>query len=284
MNPIFDNFTEKIVTLQNTELHYLEMGEGQPLILLHGLGGSHHDWSENLPAFAEDYKVYVIDIPGFGSSPPPPIASIINQDTTYFTQLIDDFRKFIGHQQITIVGHSMGGGFALHYAHAYPQHIKGLILANSASIAKDVTWIIRLLAIPFIYNLSTNLLSQKSVDIIWQQFFYDKSFFDSERSQITFKWISKLPSQIFLKEFQKMVATLSGQNHVLGEKITEIECPILLFWGDKDNVIPVKHTSIAKSFNANIEVHIFKDCGHIPIIEKSEEFNQRSLNFLKSLE
>ena len=87
------------------QVNYAEMGEGPPILFVHGLSGSWQNWLEQLPHFARNHRVIALDLPGFGASPMPPWEISISA----YGRLLDDFSNMLGIERATLVGNSMGG-------------------------------------------------------------------------------------------------------------------------------------------------------------------------------
>ncbi|WP_456368687.1 alpha/beta fold hydrolase [Geoglobus sp.] len=108
------------------KLRYLDMGEGEPLILVHGLGGCIEAWTAQLEDFSEEFRVIALDLRGFGMSDAPEKVSIEG--------FADDVRNLMDHLEIekaSILGHSMGGLVCMEFYRKYPERVKSLILANT---------------------------------------------------------------------------------------------------------------------------------------------------------
>jgi esterase len=109
------------------QLHYQRYGEGDPLIILHGLFGSLANWTTISKKFAEQYEVWAVDQRNHGSSP--------HSDTMDYQAMADDLQEFVQSQQISsahLLGHSMGGKTAMQFALTYPGYVKKLIVVDIA--------------------------------------------------------------------------------------------------------------------------------------------------------
>ena len=111
-------------------VNYAEMGEGPPLLLVHGLSGCWQNWLEQLPHFARNHRVIALDLPGFGSSPMPSWDISIPA----YGRLLDDFCRALGLEGATLVGNSMGGFISAEAAIAQPDWVDRLVLVSAAGI------------------------------------------------------------------------------------------------------------------------------------------------------
>lgn len=113
--------------LDDLALHYEVAGEGEPLVLLHGLGGSIEDWEYQLPYFSRRYRVYAPDLRGFGHTPR-------GMKKIGVPQLAADIKAFVdamGLERFKLIGHSMGGAVAQQFTLTHPQRVERLVIANS---------------------------------------------------------------------------------------------------------------------------------------------------------
>lgn len=111
-----------------TALYVREEGVGAPVLLVHGLGASHHDWVHQIPVLAQRYRVLAVDLPGFGASPAQPGLRSLAQYADAVLAELD--RRGIAELH-GLAGHSMGGAIALEMALRAPQRVARLVLANT---------------------------------------------------------------------------------------------------------------------------------------------------------
>ncbi|EOA16975.1 hypothetical protein CARUB_v10005202mg [Capsella rubella] len=110
------------------KIHYVVQGEGSPLVLIHGFGASVFHWRYNIPELAKKYKVYALDLLGFGWSD----KALIDYDAMVWTDQVIDFMKEIVKEPAVVVGNSLGGFTALTVAVGLPEQVTGVALLNSA--------------------------------------------------------------------------------------------------------------------------------------------------------
>ena len=108
------------------------MGEGPPLVFVHGLSGAWQNWLENIPHFAATHRVVALDLPGFGASPMPPWEISIPA----YGRFLRDFCERLGIERCSLVGNSMGGFIATEVAITEPERVDELVLVSAAGI----TW------------------------------------------------------------------------------------------------------------------------------------------------
>src|ERR1700723_1965142 len=117
-------------------LHYLIRGQGEPLVLIHGLGGSGADWAFQVAALEKRFRVIVPDLPGSGHSPPPPGGYTIQGFAATLWALLDH----LGVERTNIIGFSLGGAVALEMAARRPSRVPRLGLINSLATYRTDDW------------------------------------------------------------------------------------------------------------------------------------------------
>jgi pimeloyl-ACP methyl ester carboxylesterase len=121
---------DRTTEVDGLAIHYWVAGSGPPLILLHGLGESAHDWRWVIPAFALTYRVYALDMPGSGESAKP----AVNYTPAYLTRMVIGFLDALGIGPALMIGHSLGGLIALRLAVYQPERVRALVLVDGRSM------------------------------------------------------------------------------------------------------------------------------------------------------
>src|SRR4051812_47216532 len=137
-------FDPRHVHLHGHDLAYRRAGDGEALLLIHGMAGSSRAWRAVMPALAELYDVIAPDLPGHGESSPPtgdyPLGNL--------AATLRDLLAVLGVERTTIVGQSLGGGVAMQLAYQHPELAARLVLVGSGGLGREVSWMIRALALP----------------------------------------------------------------------------------------------------------------------------------------
>ncbi len=115
-----NNIHSKQIKVGKLDIHYFTGGDGDPLVVIHGGGSGAEGWLQSVTELSEHYRVYVPDLPGFGRSQP--------LDGEYgipeFVEFVEGFTHSLGLKRFHLVGHSLSGGIALHYALKFPHKIR----------------------------------------------------------------------------------------------------------------------------------------------------------------
>ncbi len=269
----------KDTIIDDIRVRYTQAGQGAPVILVHGLGSSSISWRDNFATLSERYRVYAMDLPGHGDSDKPPIP----YDSAYMVEFMRKFIAMIGHERVTLVGTSLGGGLCLLTALEHPQMISHLILSASGGLGRKVAFMLRVYTLPIVGELfSKGPLD--SVSPMLKSVFYDKSHITDELLS-ELRRTNKLPgaSETALRITRKHLGLFGiRRQSIFFQRLGELEIPTQIFWGANDAVFPVAHARRAAEVISNCELHVFDDCGHMPHMERADDFNRLTLDFLSS--
>ena len=242
-------------------------GDGSPVLLIHGLGGSVDSWAKNIDALSAHHKIVALDLPGFGLSDKPRI--------TYSTKFYADFiSHFITELNfpVSIVGSSLGGQIAAEIAIKNQELVSNLVLISPAGVP------------PFSFKGSqalrsyirvTNAKNSREIKQILQSI--DGVPVSDEYAQWVFDRIS-MPGA---KEAFHSALKESAKAPRLTKRLHKMASPTLVLWGQKDTMIPVKYASSLIGIE-NIRVVLLENCGHRPHAENPQVFNNLISEYLKT--
>ncbi len=267
------------IDVVGTRVNYVEMGEGSPLVFVHGLSGAWQNWLENLPHFARSHRVIALDLPGFGSSPMPPWELTIPA----YGRFLRDFCERIGVERCTLVGNSMGGFIATEVAVAEADRVEKLVLVSAAGITwararrEPAAMIGRMVraATPLTMRWQTGvgMLRPRARRMSFQGVFHDPNAL--RRELLWENLVPALDSPGYLDAF----VNLTGYD--IRDRLGDIEDPTLIVWGRNDRVVPVPAAfSYARRIGDNARLEIFDETGHVPQLERPVRFNRLLDEFL----
>lgn len=263
--------------------HYVVAGQGEPVLLIHGLASSVLSWHYTIGPLAKFFKVYAMDLPGHGFS--EKLVDTKRYTIEESTRFLNAFCETLQIERTHVVGHSMGGLVALEFALAYPEKVKKLVVAGSAGLGRELAPLLRILSLPVIGEI----LEQPTLPNVlgaWERSFYDKSVvIDVVRDNIALEdyLIQNLKGnkEAFLALLRLGVNIFGLRDRMrVTEKLHRIAVPTLIVWGKNDAIVPVAHAYTAAERIRNATLHIFESCGHLPQIEKKDEFNRIVTEFL----
>jgi pimeloyl-ACP methyl ester carboxylesterase len=271
---------DRYIRAGGLKTRYWALGnEGSALILIHGLAVSAEIWMYNVGPLANQHRVYVPDLAGFGRSQKP--------DSSFspfdYTRFLDDFLNVLNLDRVSLVGQSLGGGIALHYTLQFPQRVARLILADSAGLGKEVIWTLKMLSLPLVGELFSRP-SRKGVEFAFKLSVHDPSLITDDFVGLYYHFFSQPQFRAFFLRLLRQIVDIHGaRDEVLNpvrNNLSRIAQPVWIAWGEKDRVLPVKHAYYAKERLPHSRLKIFQGCGHIPFFEEADTFNRLALEFL----
>ena len=253
--------------------------KGKVIVLIHGAFSSVDWWSANMPALAENHRVYALDMPGFGLTDKIPLKSL-----SHAAHFINDFMKTQNIEEANLIGHSMGGGCILEYVYLYPDKVSSLVLIDSLGLGREVHFLFKLLSIPVIGELilrPSRSGSKKSLGVA----VYDQSLVTDELVDMAYRLACIPGTAKCLLSFIRTGSSIFGIDkefiRPIIEKLPTVEAPTLIIWGEQDRLFPVEHASVALKNIPDAQLEVFERCGHIPHLEHPDKFNSLVLKFLE---
>lgn len=247
-------------------VRYVDAGSGEPVLFMHGLGGSIESWTNNVDELAKSFRVIATDLPGFGLSDKPKM----NYSIKFYRGFVVRFLKQLQLEQVSMVGSSLGGHIAAEVAINHPSLVKKLVLISPAG------------ALPRSFKGSPALwryvrvLNAKSVQQVKQALFaVDNKPVDDSYAQLVYQKIL-MPGA---KEAFLSALAGSAQAPRLNNRLGKIKAPTLLLWGKEDYMIPVKFVEPFVKMK-NCRIVMLENCGHRPHFERPELFNKIVSDFL----
>ncbi len=252
---------------------YVQQGTGQPpLLLLHGFDSSVLEFRRLQPLLANQCATWAVDLLGFGFTDRPPKLPFTPEAIK--THLYYTWKLLIG-EPVILVGASMGGAVAIDFALSYPQAVRHLVLIDSAGFAQGPD--MSKLMIPPLGYLATEFLRRPGVRRqVSLQAYSDSSLVTPD---------AELCAALHLQHprwNQALIAfTKSGGYNFLANKISQIQHPTLILWGDSDRILG---TADAKKFQRAIaDSHLIwiSQCGHVPHLEQPQTTAEVILKFVQ---
>jgi 4,5:9,10-diseco-3-hydroxy-5,9,17-trioxoandrosta-1(10),2-diene-4-oate hydrolase len=237
-------------------------------------------WERNIAALAREHRVFAVDIVGFGRTDKPEVVYTFE----LMADFVLDFMKAMGIDKASLVGNSMGGGISLTVAAQAPERVKKIVLVDPVGLGRGISPVMRLMTLPVIGNVLTKP-SRKGVLRQMQLCLYDPSQArDDFIDRVTA--IGTLPGNqrsflSLLRETANMAGVKKGLIADFSARLKKIKTPILMIWGRQDRILPLADGEAAVQKMANGRLHVMDRAGHLPQIDKPEEFNATVLDFLR---
>ena len=273
MNLPPDNYA----TIEGHRLRYWDTGQGQPLLLLHGLANSSLVWHKVLPALAQRHRVLSLDLPGHGLSDMPQRRYTLTQAA----QFVDAFMQSCNASRYHIAGNSMGGGIALEAGLRYPDRVASVTLVGSVGLGRGIAGFLRVGSLPFVgdrFQRPTIVRIRRLIRAVT----YDPSTVPEDMVQEMLRYRQRPGAYAAMLLLLRTGVTLFGQKSSVMRlrQLPALRPPLLLLWGAQDRIVPVAHAQAAKARLPSATLRIFDRCGHWPQIEHAGDFAAGMLGFL----
>ena len=263
-------------------LNLVDIGEGPVVLMIHGLSGCWQNWLENIPFFARDHRVIAIDLPGFGESEMPDEKICISGYADTVDALLDILEI---DEPVKFIGNSMGGFIGAEFAIRYPKRLERLVLVAAAGLSVET-----------IRTQRQEGLRHRAENVA----FFNIGWLASRSPTITRRrrlreailllvsaHPAKLPPELTFElvkgsgkdGFNDALEALC--NYPIRERLPEIECPTFIVWGDKDRLVPVNDASVFEELIDDSRKVVYKDTGHLTMLERPARFNDDVLAFLR---
>lgn len=250
---------------------YVHQGSGgTPILLLHGFDSSVLEFRRLLPLLATENETWAVDMLGFGFT--DRIAGIPFSPTAIKTHLYYFWKTLIS-QPVILVGASMGGAAAIDFTLTHPEAVKKLVLIDSAGFAGGSA-MGRFMFPPFDYLAGEFLRNPRIRDRISRTAYKNKSLASLD-AQLCGALHLQMPSW-----HQALIAfTKSGGYSSFKEKLSQIDQPTLILWGEDDRILGTADADKFKRAIAHSQLIWIKDCGHVPHLEQPQITAQHILSF-----
>lgn len=269
------SFTSRFTDASGVRTHYIEAGQGEPLVLIHG-GGAGADaignWRTALAEFARHFRVVAYDMVGFGDTGKPDPASFRYSQSARVKHL-RDFLDAMNIAKASFIGNSMGGCTALGLAVESPERVERLVLMGSAGLTTELhADLLPVIQYDFtrdgmlkLIRALTNEDFQPAPELV--DYRLQKSLEPDCRAAYgaTMKWIKEQGGLFYAPEF-----------------IARVRCPTLVVNGKKDKVVPVANAYRFLELIENSWGYIMPHCGHWAMMERPADFSRACLQFLKA--
>lgn len=257
-------FEERFLDARGCRLRYLVAGEGDPLVLVHGLGGAAANWLALAPLLLPGRRLIVPELPGHGGSSPLPAAPSLSPYADRLGLLLDHE----GAAPAAVVGHSLGGAVALRLALRRPEAVSALVLAAAAGISSATRSARYALTITGILKPGRKIAPHRG-----------RVARSALLKRVVFgRWGASDPAALPPELVEALLAgparhtdTLSAAKALVRDdlrpELEHVRCPVLVLWGARDNQLPVDDAfDYARRLRAPLRV--IADCGHLLIVER----------------
>lgn len=248
-----------------------EVGRGKPMLLLHGLGASSYTWHAILPQLAKTHRVIALDLKGFGDSDKPLDEAYSLSDQA---KLVQEFIVRSDLRDVTLVGHSFGGGvalaLALQQAETGERRVSKLVLIDSIAYRQPTPLFFSLLQTPILGEIGLSLIppgvqAERALEVAYHHDWKVKP-------QTVASYASPLHSAGGRHALLRTVQSLTSENpDLFAARYPTLRLPALLIWCDHDKIVPLRYGKRLAKDLPNARIEVIEECGHIPQEEQPAE-------------
>lgn len=233
------------------EYRYIEVGEGTPIIVLHGLMGGLSNFDSVTNYFSEQgYKVVIPELPIY-------TMSLLKTNVKAFANYLKAFIDFKGFNEVILLGNSLGGHIGLYHTKMFPEKVKALIITGSSGLYESA------MGGGYTKRSDYEVIKKKAQDV-----FYDPEVATKEIVDEVYDTVN---------DRNKLIKTLaiakSAIRHNMSKDLPNMETPTCIIWGKNDTVTPPE---VAEEFNEllpNSDLFWIDKCGHAAMMEHPDTFN-----------
>ncbi|MBB1138734.1 alpha/beta fold hydrolase [Myroides sp. WP-1] len=237
---------------EDGKFRYVEVGEGTPIIILHGLMGGLSNFDGVANFFPQKgYKVVIPELPLYTNS-------ILKTNVKAFAKFVKDFIERIGYKDVIILGNSLGGHIALYFAKMYPQHLKAMVLTGSSGLYESA------MGDSYPKRGDYEYIRKKAEDV-----FYDPAVATKEIVDDVFATVNDR-----MKLIKTLTIAKSAIRHNMSKDLPKINVPTCLIWGKNDKVTPPEVAVEFHELLPDSDLYWIDKCGHAAMMEHPDEFNE----------
>ncbi len=239
---------------------YIEVGEGAPIIILHGLMGGLSNFNEVTSYFSQNgYKVIIPELPIYS-------LSLLKTNVKSFAKYLNDFITLKGYKNVILLGNSLGGHIGLYHTKLYSEKVKALVITGSSGLYESA------MGDSYPKRSDYELIKKKAQDVFYDPVIATKAIVDEVYETVN--------------DRRKLIKTItiakSAIRHNMAKDLPKMNTPTCIIWGKNDIVTPPE---VAEEFNTLLpdsDLFWIDKCGHAAMMEHPNTFNQILHDWFKS--
>lgn len=251
-----------ILTNNENQFYYEVHGEGEAIVLAHGLGGNHATWYQQVAVLAKAYQVITFDHRGFGLS--------TDVDKLGRAGFVNDLLALLDHlniEQAALVGQSMGGGTIINFAHQHPERVAGLVIADSLHGLTETDDIANIM----------NEARQATKNLSQLERVLGAAF----RTENTAETVLYQQINSFNATDKSNLQGVYSEQKLTPLQLSGLNVPVMFIAGQDDILFPIDAIRLMQEQVHGSFIVEFDHCGHSAFYERAQEFNDSVLTFLQ---
>jgi pimeloyl-ACP methyl ester carboxylesterase len=280
------SFPLRHATIHGHDVGYRMAGRGPVILLVHGMAGSSRTWLDVMEVLARDHTVIAPDLLGHGESAKPMGDYSLG---AYASGLRDLLIGHLGIESATLVGQSLGGGVVMQLAYQHPELCERLVLVASGGLGREVSWVLRALALPGAEYVIPPLFPRaaRRAGETLAGFFRRCGLSAPHVAEMwrAYASLTEAPNRRAFVRTVRAVIDPGGQTVSARDRLyLARDLPTLIVWGDRDEIIPVAHAHAAHELLPASRLEIFEGAGHFLHVEQPVRFAETLREFVASTE
>jgi pimeloyl-ACP methyl ester carboxylesterase len=273
------------VDLHGHQLAFRREGQGEAVLLVHGIAGTSETWDAVLPELAEGFDVIAPDLPGHGRSG----RTASDYSVGAMAATLRDLLVHLGVERATVVGHSLGGGVAMQFAYLFPERCERLVLVSAGGLGKTVNPLLRAAALPISEPFTAGIgLGARAAGAVLGPLGRLAGLRPGPKAQEVSRSMRSLgdgPTRAAFHATLRAVVGPDGQRVWAGDRLYLAEAmPTLILWGDRDTIVPVGHARRAHAAMPGSRLVVLEGARHFPPLEQPHRVVEELRRFLEETE
>ena len=283
--PTSVEFPVEHMSIHGNDIAFRRGGSGPVLLLLHGIAGSSDTWVPAMRLLQKDFAVLAPDFLGHGQSAKPLADYSLGNQASAMRDLL----RLLGIDRATVVGQSFGGGVAMQFAYQFPEFCERLVLVDAGGLGREVSWILRLVALPGAEYAMPVLfpdVARRWGDAFFR-FLAERGIRNPRAAEMWQAYRSLTQPEnrrAFVRTMQAVIDPGGQSVSAMDRLYLAARIPTLIVWGDHDKIIPLTHAYIAHEAIPNSQLEVMEGVGHFPQVEEPEQFVRILVDFLRATE
>jgi len=264
----------RTVMLSGHEFAYLDSGDGPAVLFIHGLTNSSRSWARLVDTLNMDHRILAPDLYGHGASAKPMGDYSLSAHAATLRDLLDR----LGIDQVTLVGHSLGGGIALQFCYLFPERVSRLVLVSSGGLGRSVSPLLRAATLPgaeWVLPLIASDWVRARAEAVGRTLARTgwRPSPDVTEAWRGFTSLADAESRRAFLATTRSVIDPGGQSVSVHDHLPlPVQIPTLVVWGTRDRMIPAGHAAAAQQALPGSRVELFEGAGHYPHLDQPERF------------
>ena len=259
------------INIQGIKIHFLAAGDGDPVLLVHGIGQSAYTWRHNFPELSKYFFTVALDMIGFGYTDKPDLGYTVEENSEFLLAFMNTMRI----KQTLMIGIRTGAVYVLDFIIDYPDRVDKAVCISPGSITRDYPLKIQMFRNSLLSKFAKLTFGENTIRHILKDRLFDQTCLKEEDLE---EYFAALDSKEAKEALRRSIHNFDDEEVL--SKLRLINNKVMFVWGSEDRWHPVEYSS---EYTAPVSNSVFlniRNCGHLVHEEKSARFNQEVIKFL----